>query len=109
MRRARTVDEYVAMVKEGLYEIDDMRAAIEYDEEGMGASIAYIDDIENCLKDVFEQMKSGDYCWNTGDLPYIRVIRELDDGVVPFRPLLLRINDTHKNGLEDSDKDEEQG
>ncbi|HED32921.1 MAG TPA: general secretion pathway protein GspF [Gammaproteobacteria bacterium] len=102
MRRARTVDEYVEMMKEALYEIEDMRAAIEYDEEGMGASVAYIDDIEDNLKTLFDQMKSGDYCWNTGDLPFIRVIRDLDDSVIPFRPLLLRINDTHKNGLEDS-------
>jgi len=103
MRRARTVDEYVEMMKEALYEIGDMRAAIEYDEEGMGASVAYIDEIESSLKTLFEQMKSGDYCWNTGDLTFIRVIRDLDDSAIPFRPLLLRINDTHKNGLEDAD------
>ncbi|VAW61077.1 hypothetical protein MNBD_GAMMA10-1675 [hydrothermal vent metagenome] len=102
MRRARTVDEYVAMMKDALYEIGDMRAAIEYDEEGMGASIGYIDDIESCLKGIFKEMKSGDYCWNTGDLPYIRVIRDLDDAAIPFRSLLIRINDTHKNGLEES-------
>lgn len=100
MRRARTVEEYVALIKEALYEIDDIRAAIEFDEEGMGQSPKYIDDIESCLKGIFEDMKSGDYCWNTGDLPYISVIRDLDDGVIPFRPLLIRINDTHKNGLE---------
>ncbi len=100
MRRAKTVDEYVALIRDALYEVEEVRAAIEFDEEGMGETPRYIDDIEDCLRNIFEQMKTGDYCWNTGDLPYIPIIRELDDGVIPFRPLLIRINDTHKNGLE---------
>ncbi len=106
MRRARTVDEYVAWVKDALYELDDMRASIEYDEEGMGASRPYIEEIESSLKNIFEQMKSGDYCWNTGDLSYAATIRDLDESVVPFRQLLIRINDTHKNGLETEDETE---
>ena len=106
MRRARTVEEYVALVKDALYEIEEMRAAIEFDSEGMSASVPYMDDIESCLKDVYEEMKSGDYCWNTGDLSYVATIRDLDDGVIPFRPLLIRINDTHKNGLETDEEQE---
>ncbi len=105
MRRAKTVEEYVSLIKDALYEVAEVRAAIEFDEEGMGEAPKYIDDIEDCLKNIFEQMKTGDYCWNTGDLPYIPLIRELDDGVIPFRPLLIRINDTHKNGLEPDDKE----
>ena len=105
MRRAKTVEEYVALIKDALYEVSEMRAAIEFDEEGMGESPRYIDDIEDCLKNIFTQMKSGDYCWNTGDLPYISVIRELDDGIIPFRPLMIRINDTHKNGLEQDEQE----
>jgi hypothetical protein len=106
MRRAKTVDEYVAWVKDALYELDDMRASIEYDEEGMGASRPYIEEIESSLKNIFEQMKAGDYCWNTGDLAYASIIRDLDESVLPFRQLLIRINDTHKNGLETEDETE---
>ncbi len=100
MRRAKTVEEYVALIQDALYEVSEVRAAIEFDEEGMGEAPKYIDDIEDVLNTIYNQMKTGDYCWNTGDLPYIPIIRELDDGVIPFRPLLIRINDTHKNGLE---------
>ena len=105
MRRARTVEEYVALIKDALYEVEEVRASMEFDSEGMGETPQYIEEIEESLKKIFEDMKSGDYCWNTGDLPFIPVIRELDDGVIPFRPLLIRINDTHKNGLE-SDQEE---
>lgn len=100
MRRARTVDEYVALVKEALYEVDEMRASIEYDEEGMGDARKYIDELESNLKEVFDLMVAGDYCWRTGDLKYMEMIRHMDDGMLPFRSLLIRINETHKKGLE---------
>ena len=100
MRRARTVEEYVAWMKDALYEVEDMRASIEYDEEGMGATKPYIEEIESSLKDVFKLMESGDYCWNTGDLRYASVIRDLDESVIPFRQLLISINETHTKGLE---------
>jgi len=105
MRRARTVEEYVAWLKDALYEVEDMRASIDYDEEGMGATRPYIEEIESSLKGVFKLMESGDYCWNTGDLAYTSVIRDLDESVIPFRQLLIRINDTHKNGLETQEED----
>lgn len=106
MHRARTVEEYVALVKDALYEVEEMRASIAYDEEGMGATVPYMDEIESCLKGIFDEMKSGDYCWNTGDLSYVSVIRDLDDGIIPFRSLLIRINDTHKHGLETDEEQE---
>ena len=105
MKRARTVDEYVALIKDALYEVEDMRAAIEYDEEGMGSGTKIIEELEETLKELFQTMQSGDYCWRTGDLKYMDLILDLDESVVPFRSLLIRINDTHKNGLE---PDEEQ-
>lgn len=45
-------------------------------------------------------MESRDYCWNTGDLRYIAIIRDLDESVIPFRQLLVRINETRTKGLE---------
>jgi len=84
MRRARTVEEYVAWVKDALYELDDI----------MGASRPYMEEIESSLKNIFKLMES-----------YISVIRDLDEHTIPFRQLLIRINDTHKQGLE---TDEEQ-
>ena len=100
MKRAGTVDEYVALIKEAIYEVEELRAAIEYDEEYMGDAIKFIGELEKSLKDVFESMKDGSYCWRTGDLSYMDIINEVDDRLLPFRALLIRISDTHKNGLE---------
>jgi len=100
MKRARTVEEYVSLIKDAMYEIGDMRAAIEFDTEGMGESNKVIDELEEYLTEIHDSMMEGNYCWRTGDLKYMELIRNLDEGVVPFRSLLIRINDTHKNGLE---------
>lgn len=105
MKRARTVDEYVALIKDAIYEVEDMRAAIEYDEEFMADSSKIIDELESSLKEVLDAMQNGTYNWRTGDLKYIPIIKDLDERVVPFRALLLRINDTHKHGLEPEDSD----
>lgn len=99
MRRARTVDEYIALIKDAVYEVDEMRASIEYDEEGMGEGSKFIDELESNLKEIYNSMLSGDYCWRTGDLKYMELIRHMDEGVLPFRSLLIQINETHKKGL----------
>lgn len=105
MKRARTVEEYVELVKEALYEVEDMRAAIEFDSEGMGEAPKIIDELEDALKGIFTAMQEGTYHWRTGDLGYMDFIRNTDETTVPFRSLLVRINDTHKNGLEVDEED----
>lgn len=99
MRRARTVDEYIALIKDAVYEVNEMRASIEYDEEGMGEGSKFIDELESNLKEIYNSMVSGDYCWRTGDLKYMELIRHMDEGTLPFRSLLIQINETHIKGL----------
>ena len=105
MKRAKTVEEYVELVKEALYEVEEMRAAIEFDSEGMGEAPKIIDELEESLRGIFTAMQDGTYCWRTGDLAYMEFIRNMDESMVPFRSLLIRINDTHKNGLETDEED----
>ena len=103
MKRARTVDEYVRLIQDAIYEVEEMRASIEYDEEYMADSSKIVDELESSLKEMMDAMKKGTYGWRTGDLKFIPLIKDLDERVVPFRSLLLRINDTHKHGLEPED------
>ncbi len=90
----------MALVNVVLYEIEEVRAAIEFDEDGMGQATQFIDEIEESLKGVYDGMLDGSYCWRTGDLRFMDIIRDLDERVIPFKSLLIRINDTHRNGLE---------
>ena len=103
MKRARTVEEYVSLVKDAIYEVDELRASIEYDSEGMGDAPKVVDELEEVLKGIYQSMQDGTYSWRTGDLRYMDYIRNMDEHTIPFRSLLIRINDTHKNGLEVDD------
>lgn len=100
MKRASTVEEYVALIKDAIYEVEEMRAAIEFDEEFMTEASVYINELDRILNEILDTMKDGSYCWRTGDLAFMGMVRDLDERVLPFRSLLIRINDTHKNGLE---------
>ena len=98
--RAHTTEEYVDMINQAIDETFDLRQAIEYDEEFMSEGRALVDELEACLKALYESMKDGSYQFATGDLPYIALMKNYHEEMVPFRYLLKRINETHMKGLE---------
>jgi len=98
--RAHTTEEYVDMINQAIDETFDLRQAIEFDEEFMSEGRALVDELEACLKALYESMKDGSYQFATGDLPYIALMKNYHEEMVPFRYLLKRINETHMKGLE---------
>jgi hypothetical protein len=100
MTRARSVDEYVDLVRQALDEVFDLRAAMEYDEDSMGKAIEFIDQLEAGLQGLYRSMQDGSYRFATGDLPFMGMVRDADERLLPFKNLLVRINETHLKGLE---------
>lgn len=98
--RAHSTEEYVDMINQAIDETFDLRQAIEFDEEFMSEARILVDELEVCLKAVYESMKDGSYEFATGDLPYIALMKNYHEEMVPFRYLLKRINETHMKGLE---------
>lgn len=98
--RAHTTEEYVDLIKQAIDETFDLRQAIEYDEEFMAEGRTLVDDLEECLKALYESMKDGSYQFATGDLAYVDKLKQYHESLVPFRYLLKRINETHNKGLE---------
>lgn len=98
--RAHSTDEYVDMIKQAIDETFDLRQAIEFDGEFMVEGHELVDEIEVTLKNLYDSMKAGKYEFATGDLPYMASMKKYHEGMVPFRYLLKRINETHNKGLE---------
>lgn len=98
--RAHSTDEYVDMIKQAIDETFDLRQAIEFDEEFMAEARPLVDELEKTLKGLYESMKDGSYQFATGDLPYVALMKNYHEAMVPFRYLLKRINETHNKGLE---------
>lgn len=74
--------------------------SIEYDEEFMEGSIAIVQLLEAELNSLLEKTKSDSYQFEDNDLGYMTAIAGSNPGIMPFRELLLLVNQTHRKGLE---------
>ncbi|HHB11787.1 MAG TPA: hypothetical protein ENK62_01135 [Chromatiales bacterium] len=102
MMRPRTLEAFHELVKQALFEIDELRAAVEYelDEEGPPPELELLGPIRAELEELLARLDAGSYDFGGEPLRYMAHIQALDTPGLPIRPLLLRINDTHCHGLE---------
>ena len=98
--RARSTEEYVSLFEQALDDVWDLRQSLEFDGESMPEAFGFIDELESDLKKTYESMKDGSYQFATGDFPYMRLFDKYHPGAIPFKFLLMRINETHMKGLE---------
>lgn len=100
MIRARSMEEYQDLINEALYDVKDLRASIEYDEEFMGDALVFLDPLEAGILDLNRQIKDGHYQFSDKSLPFMSIVYETPGSLLPFKSLLIRINDTHIHGFE---------
>ena len=101
--RAHSTEEYVDMINQAIDETFDLRQAIEFDEEFMSEGRVLVDELEACLKALYESMKDGSYQFGRNDLPLMRVIKKHTENDLPCIRLFYTINQTHRQGLDVSD------
>ncbi|MCG6971499.1 MAG: general secretion pathway protein GspF [Gammaproteobacteria bacterium] len=99
--RASSMREYIGIVKEALYEIDDLRASVEYDEEYMDGALSFINDLDAGVRTLLQSLEDGSYEFGKGELPFIEIVRNVSDNLLPFKHLFMRIELTHKQGLDE--------
>ena len=88
IKRPSTPEAYVNLMKQAMFEIEELRAAIEYDSEGMQDSLLFIDDLEHAIKKVYDSMVDGSYHFQDKDLPFMEIVRQHGLFSLPFRDLL---------------------
>lgn len=98
--RPKTAEEYVDLVDQALFEIEDLRAAAEYDMDSMGAATEFLEDLERDVRALRASMADGSYQFGKQDLAFVKVVAKQDERILPFKQLLLKINETHREGLE---------
>ena len=101
--RPRTPEEYVDLVEQALFEIEELRASAEYDMEEMGEALGFVDELEAAVRALLESMRDGSYRFADEDLPFMRLIEPVHESLLPFKSLLKLINDTHRQGLDTGD------
>ena len=98
-----TPKAYYDLVKQALFEVQDLRYAMEYEMDGMEPAIAFVGQLEHDLQTMAKQMETGDYKFGHEDLALMKIVKSNHVHALPFRSLLQDINHVHKNGLAVSD------
>ena len=97
--RARSRDELIELINQALDAVEDLRAAIEYDEEYVDDNSIIVEPLSNGLSDVLIAIRNGEYQPGEGDwFEFLDNVRDMDHRALPFWPLLRRIIDTHEQG-----------
>jgi hypothetical protein len=100
LRRPKTPEQYVDLVDQAIFEIEDLRLAAEYDMESMGAATEFLSELEQDVRQLRASMADGSYRFGKENLPFVKVVENQDERILPFKQLLLKINETHIKGLD---------
>ncbi len=101
LRKIRTPEEYVAMVKDLREDVFDLREAVEYDPEEMSRASLIIEPLEHMVNELYESFINGSYEFKDEDLPYMKIVKENNyTAILPMLNLLKEVNRIHRNGLD---------
>ncbi len=102
--RARNCDELIEFINQALDEVEDLRAAIEYDEEYRGESSIVVEPTSNGLSRLLTAINNDEYQVGEGDwLDFLDNLRDIDHRAVPCWSLLRLIIETHEKGYQPED------
>ena len=99
--RARNPNELTEIINQALDEVEDLRAAIEYDEEFKGESSIVVEPAAAGLTRLLSAINNDNYHPGEGDwIQFLDALREIDHPAVPCWPQLRLIIETHENGYQ---------
>jgi hypothetical protein len=98
--RARTAEEYVDLVDQAIFDLEELIASAAYDIDEIGSSPAYADLLLKEVRELRASMTDGSYLFGREDLPFMRLVKRSSEKTLPFIRLFYRINQTHKLGLD---------
>ena len=99
-QRPATLEDYLELVNQALFEVEELRLSAEYDDEGMANMCGFIDVLEKPLLELRKALEEGSYEFADEDLSFMGAINAQRLEVLPFRGMLRMINETHRKGLE---------
>ena len=98
--RASTTEEYVELVDQVIFDLEELIASTAYDIDEIDNSPAYLGLLLKEVRELRESMGNGSYLFGREDLPFMRLVKRSNEKTLPFIRLFYRINQTHKQGLD---------
>ncbi len=101
MKRAANLTELTDLVQEAIYEVDELRACLEHDDDEASMYTPFLDPLDAMLRELHASMTAGQYggAGAGEDLTFLPLFRQHERNI-PFRELLRTINATHREGYE---------
>ena len=103
--RPTTMDDYIELVKSALFDVEELRMSVEFDMEFMEPVLAFIEPLEKGLRNLLNSLEDGSYEFADEDLPFMPLVEAQQNVMLPFKPVLRQINETHRKGLQDEAED----
>ena len=100
VKRPASMEEYLEMIKSTLFDLEELRMSVEYDEEFMEGTLPFIDPLEKGLSDLLNSIADGSYEFADTDLPFMPIVESPQSAMLPLKPVLRQINETHRKGLQ---------
>ena len=83
-----TMEEYLDLIKQVLFEIQDLRASVEYDEEFMSDALVFLDPLEASVRKLHRSVSEGYYEFSDQDLPFMSIVNATDTTLLPFKQIV---------------------
>lgn len=101
IKAPKTVDEYIDLVHQAVYEVDELRAVVEEDDERKGMILPWVEAMDKELRGLYDSMLDGTYQFdpNGPSLPFMEIVKRFGASI-PFKQLLSIIDQTHRMGLD---------
>lgn len=101
MKNAKDFNQLIDFVHEAVYEVDELRACLEHDDDEAASYSPFLNELDTMLRELHTSMTSGSYpgAGQGGDLAFMPIFKKHERNI-PFRELLRAINATHREGYE---------
>lgn len=98
--RPSTPEAYVELVRQAIFELEDIVEAMGYDLDEVDGTPMYIEALLKELRGMRAAMADGSYMFGRNDLPMMRIVSKHTEQDLPCIKLLYLINQTHREGLD---------
>lgn len=99
IRECQTVEQFLELVDQALFEVDELIESIEYEElEEFAPYLPTYEQIRLQLQALREAVRAGTHRFGGSDLPLMSLLGP-GRSVLPFRDLLEDINSAHRKGF----------
>jgi hypothetical protein len=99
MNPIKTMDGFSHMLEQIVDELDELRAAAEYDEEYMGDTLIFLPSLDEDIRTMLTQLKAEQYVFTDEDLPFVARLKHVDSRLLPCTQMLVWVNQVHRSGL----------